>query len=78
MRWLFDSLVNFCFIYFLLNVEELSYCFSFFSFNRNFDFFLSVMTNIKTKCGIIYKKKKKKIPMRACDDERMIMSGLMM
>ena len=35
------------------------------------------MTNIKTKCGIIYKKKKK-IPMRACDDERMIMSGLMM
>ena len=24
------------------------------------------------------KKKKKKIPMRACDDERMIMSGLMM
>ena len=37
------------------------------------------MTNIKTKCGIIYKKKKKKkIPMRACDDERMIMSGLMM
>ena len=38
------------------------------------------MTNIKTKCVIIYKKKKKKkkIPMRACDDERMIMSGLMM
>ena len=24
------------------------------------------------------KKKKKKIPMRACDNERMIMSGLMM
>ena len=43
--------------------------------NRNFDFFfffLSVMTNNQTKCGIIYEK----IAMREGDDERMIKSGL--
>ena len=38
MRWLFDFLVNFYFIYFLLHVQELSFCFQFFSFNNNFDF----------------------------------------
>ena len=30
MRWLFDFLVNFYVIYFLLHVEELSFCFQFF------------------------------------------------
>ena len=37
----FDYLANFYFIYiyFLLHVEELSFCFQFFSFNCNFDFF---------------------------------------
>ena len=41
--------------------------FNFFSFNCNFDFFLSVMTNNQTKCGIIYKK----IAMQVGDDEQM-------
>ena len=41
MRRLFDYLVNFCFIYFLLHDEELSFYFQFFSFNCNFDFFVS-------------------------------------
>ena len=36
MWWLFDY---FYFIYFLLHVEELNFCFQFFSFNCNFDFF---------------------------------------
>ena len=63
-----DYLVNFSFIYFLLHVEELSFCFRFSSVNCNFDFFLSVMTNNQTKCGITYEK----ISMRAGDDERMI------
>ena len=42
--------------------------------NCNFDllFFLSVMTNNQTKCGIIYEK----IAMREGDDEQMIKSGL--
>ena len=66
MPWLFDCLVNFYFIYFLLYVEELHFCFQFFSFN--WFFFLSVMTNNQTKWGIIYEK----ISMRADDDERMI------
>ena len=39
MRWLFDYLVNLYYIYFLLHVEELSFCFQFFSFNWNFHFF---------------------------------------
>ena len=39
MRWLFDYLENFYFIYLLLHVEELNFCFQFFSFNCNFDFF---------------------------------------
>ena len=41
MRWLFDYLVNFFFIYFLLHVEESSFCYQFFSFNYNLDFFIS-------------------------------------
>ena len=41
--------------------------FNFFSFNCNFDFFLPVMTNNQTKCGIIYKK----IAMQVGDDEQM-------
>ena len=68
MRRFFDYLVNFYFIYFLSHVEELSFCFQFCSFNCNFDFFLSVMTNNQTKYGIIYEK----IAMWAGDDERMI------
>ena len=71
MRWFFDYLVNFYFIYFLLDVEELSFCFQFLLIG-NFDFLLSVMANNQTKCGIIYEK----IAMRPGDDERMIMSGL--
>ena len=39
MRWLFYYLVDFYFISFLLRVEELSFCFQFFPFNCNFDFF---------------------------------------
>ena len=39
MLWLFDYLVNFDLIYFLLHVEELSFCFQFFSFNDTFDSF---------------------------------------
>ena len=30
MQWLFDYLVSFYFTYFLLHVEELSFCFQFF------------------------------------------------
>ena len=63
-------------IHFIFHFEELTginflLCF-FFLFNCNFDFFLSAMTNNQTKCGITYEK----IAMRADDDERMIMSGL--
>ena len=55
MRWLFDYLVNFFFIYFLLHVQELSFCFQLFSFNCNLDF-LSVIRNNQNKCAIIYEK----------------------
>ena len=63
----FYYLVDFYFISFLLRVEELSFCFQFFPFNSNFDFFLSVMPNNQMKCGIFYEK----IAMRSGDDERM-------
>ena len=33
MRWWFNYLVNFYFMYFILHVEELSFCFQLFSFN---------------------------------------------
>ena len=68
MQSLLDYFVNFYFIYFLLHVAELSFCFQYFSFSFNFDIFLSVATNNQTKCGIIYEK----IAMRAGDDEQMI------
>ena len=42
MLWLFDYLVNFYLIYFLLHVEELSFCFQFFLIAI---FILLVMTN---------------------------------
>ena len=65
MRRLFDYLVNFYFIYFLLLVEEISFCFQIFSFSCNFDF---MMTNNQRKCVNIYEK----IAMRAGDAERMV------
>ena len=66
---LFNYLVNFFFIFLVfLHVEELRFYFQFFSFNCSLDFFLSVMINNQTECGIIDKK----IAMRAGDNERMI------
>ena len=70
MRWLFDYLVNFYFIYFLLHVEELIFCFQFFSFNCNFDF-LSVMTN-KQNVVLFLKKLQCR---RVMWNEWLIMSG---
>ena len=67
MRWLFDYLVNFYFVYFHLVAEKLSFCFRFLLI-AILIFFLSVMANNQTKCGIIYEK----IAMQAGDDERMI------
>ena len=67
MRLLFDYLVNFNLIYFLLHVEELSFCLQFFLLMISL-FSLSVMTNGQPKCGIIYEKN----TMRTGDDERMI------
>ena len=52
MWWLFDYVVNFYLIYFLLIVEELSFCFQFFLLIAIL-IFLSVMTNNQTKCNII-------------------------
>ena len=55
MRWLFDYLMNsISFIFFAY--WRIKFLLSIFSCNCRFDFFLSVMTNNKTKCGIIYKK----------------------
>ena len=62
---LFDYLVNFYFIYFLLHTEELTFCIQFSLF------FLSVMTNNQTKCSIIYEK----FAMRAGNYERIINYG---
>ena len=56
MRWLLDYLVNFYFIYFLLHVAELSFCFQFFSFNCNFDFFYQWQQIIKWNAVLFTKK----------------------
>ena len=56
MRWLFNYLVNFYFIYFLLHVEELSFCFQFFTFNCNFDFFYQWWQIIKRNVVLFTKK----------------------
>ena len=45
MCLLFDYLENIHYNYFLLLVEELNFSFQFFSFNCNFDFFLSKVTD---------------------------------
>ena len=55
MRWLFDYLVNFFFIYFLLHVEESSFCYQFFSFNYNLDFFYQWWQTIKQN-GVFFTK----------------------
>ena len=69
MPWLFDYLVNFYFLYVLLHVEELRFCFLIFLLIAILIFFFSSMvTNNQTKCDIIYQK----IAMRTGDDERMI------
>ena len=68
MRWLlFDYLVNFYFIYFLLHVEELISAFNYFLLIAIL-IFLSVMTNNQTKCDIAYEK----TAMQVGDDEQMI------
>ena len=61
---IFDYLVNFYFIYFLLHVEELSFCFHFFLLIAIL-IFLSLMIK---KCGILYEK----TAVRVGDDEWMI------
>ena len=65
-------MVNFYFIYFLLHVEELNFCFQFFTFNCNFDFFYQWWQIIKRNVVLFTKKKR----LRVGGDERMIMSGL--
>ena len=64
MWWLFDYVMNFRFIWFFLHVDELNFCFQFFSFNCNFDFF--------------YKKSLKKLQCRwVMINKLLIMSDLM-
>ena len=62
--WLFSE---FLFHLFSFGWWKIKFLLSIF-FNCNSDFFLSVMANNQTKCGIIYEK----IAMQAGDDERMI------
>ena len=56
MQWLFDYLMNFYFIYFLLHVVELRVCFHFFPFNSNFDFFYQWWQIIKQNTVLFTKK----------------------
>ena len=75
MRWLFDYLVKFYFIYFLFHVEELSFCFQFFSFNCNFDFFYQWLQIIKQNAVLFTKNLRCG---RVMMKEWLIMSGLML
>ena len=73
MRWLLDYLVNFYFIYFLLHIAELSFCFQFFSFNCNLDFFYQWRQIIKWNAVLFTKKLWCGWVMM---NKRLIMSGL--
>ena len=72
-RWLCDYLVNFYFIYFLVHVKETSFCFKFFSFNCNFDFFYQWWQIIKRNL-VLFPKKSRYWRVRI--DEWLIMNGL--